>query len=799
MKPLEPYLYPEGSNLIQNDYNNAFNAVLSSPAYLQDTILPNARPSHVHLKDKYTNAEQHGTRTWSLINTHRGNPKLINVLLYLAETLETHTANLIKLQHLQYEKQLFDNSKTTTRPSSDFQLCVDSLSHFYSQPVLKLRKRHKTTTSLRSQLLSSTTTTITRNKHTIYHLLDEITDTPNAMDSNDPTIMDEDPPMYTQDSTSSLKTGTEATHPKKLSTPWVTDPSISQLTSTCLKNLHAEREKLQEAGEDPQEATQYKAPTDGIVINERNRIRLSIKRARNSDSAVPMMKAFKSFAAALRRCDTSLAFLPVSTSKQNLPSLATSTQISALDNNKLLVYFKPYFTRQKHSLSGYIYITTQLSFEDMMIAQPIYEWLETNRYSIRPCPNTEDEMVQIGALCYGSEYIFREDLKAAIQEHSMWTFPSMQTPPIIQLSKGDFRGPKKSTKMIFVHTERAKQHEVGKVFSKLYDGTSKQYPNGIMMLFIPLYDHIIHEPSYRQKVIYNHERYLGEEEALCIHGLQDFNMIVTLKNGQHVSLRMLLRSIPATQGMSRPQLFQLIETNSQNIIIATYQKSDRAHVAARKMTLETDLKAQLTPEYASKIFQSEADGLWFTPILKTKQGQIIAAPQTTKSNLDYIQYTNTILSSPPKKRTFGDHLQPPAIAVNYAGAEQPLMDPKYHQRGTRTPNQPVHSPQGPTVIHNRPIPTTMPEEIHQRFLTVENEMKEQKTWNQEQTKWNAHIDYRMDYLEDTTTSTDMKVDTILNKLDSWDIPTKRRGVNTTHEERSAPQPHLQSMSGAMES
>jgi hypothetical protein len=39
------------------------------------------------------------------------------------------------------------------------------------------------------------------------------------------------------------------------------------------------------------------------------------------------------------------------------------------------------------------------------------------------------------------------------------------------------------------------------------------------MLFIPLYDNIQHEPAYRQKVIYNHERYIGDEEAICIHGL----------------------------------------------------------------------------------------------------------------------------------------------------------------------------------------------------------------------------------------------------------------------------------------
>jgi hypothetical protein len=55
----------------------------------------------------------------------------------------------------------------------------------------------------------------------------------------------------------------------------------------------------------------------------------------------------------------------------------------------------------------------------------------------------------------------------------------------------------------------------------------------------------------------------------------------------------------------------------------------------------------------------------------------------------------------------------------------------------------------------------------------------------------------MGILEITTTNTDSKVDAILNKLDSWDIPTKRRGVTTNMEERSAPHPFLQDPSGAL--
>jgi hypothetical protein len=55
---------------------------------------------------------------------------------------------------------------------------------------------------------------------------------------------------------------------------------------------------------------------------------------------------------------------------------------------------------------------------------------------------------------------------------------------------------------------------------------------------------------------------------------------------------------------------------------------------------------------------------------------------------------------------------------------------------------------------------------------VGEELKEQKQWNNEQREWNEDMLLHMNYIEDTTTSTDCKVDTILSRLDSWDIPTK---------------------------
>jgi hypothetical protein len=88
--------------------------------------------------------------------------------------------------------------------------------------------------------------------------------------------------------------------------------------------------------------------------------------------------------------------------------------------------------------------------------------------------------------------------------------------------------------------------------------------------------------------------------------------------------------------------------------------------------------------------------------------------------------------------------------------------------------------------------------MNHRFLLVEEELKGQRKWNTEQREWNEDVILRMNYIEDTTTTTDLKVDSILSKLDSWDIPTKRRVVTSNStEERSAPYPHLHGNNGDM--
>jgi hypothetical protein len=53
--------------------------------------------------------------------------------------------------------------------------------------------------------------------------------------------------------------------------------------------------------------------------------------------------------------------------------------------------------------------------------------------------------------------------------------------------------------MIFVSAEKTKMDEVASLFHKIYDGTPKEYPNGAMMVFIPMHEDTHFSPEYRKK------------------------------------------------------------------------------------------------------------------------------------------------------------------------------------------------------------------------------------------------------------------------------------------------------------
>jgi hypothetical protein len=165
----------------------------------------------------------------------------------------------------------------------------------------------------------------------------------------------------------------------------------------------------------------------------------------------------------------------------------SSKQLEQLNEHELKLYFQPWHREQHYSLSGFFHLNTALPFEDLFTEPTIAQWLDTYQYSVKLCPSQAEEMAVIGALCYGSLWMYREDLKMHILQHQAWQEANSdpENPIVFDLIVRQFRGSKKSTQMIFVTAERSKQDVVREIFKTIYDGSSKAYPRGEMMLFIP--------------------------------------------------------------------------------------------------------------------------------------------------------------------------------------------------------------------------------------------------------------------------------------------------------------------------
>jgi hypothetical protein len=536
---------------------------------------------------------------------------------------------------------------------------------------------------------------------------------------------------------------------------WTADASVSRLSHDILKQLQLDSSSSPTGTHNKYltSTTQSNSATSIALTNQRIRFNLICHRYTMGDAKT--VQLFRSFTSSLRDIDQSLIILPVNSLKQHISGLTNQKQILAIDKNKMLTYFNPYYKKQSYSLSGYFQISTSMTFTELTQHQTIQEWLEHNRFYIKLCPSQHEEMVQVGALCFSSIFIYREDLKQSILKHPMWTDQYSQNPPIFEIYPADLTGSSKKTKMLFISVECSKQQQITSFFSDMYDGSTKDYPNGAMMLFIPLFDGITYSHEQRDKIIFKHETFIGTEEAMCIGGLSDLNNTIEIKGGHQVSLRMLMKSMPATQGMSHSQLFQFVEPNISGVTtIVTFQSCDKPFIDARKAYLEAELRKIILPGEEHKVFLNDEDGIWFSGVRKQKNGKIFTAQQPSKSTMAQYNHVTSILHSPPKKR--------PNIQTSQS---TPIIAPKpaaIPQLNTSHPTAPAQ-PRQTNPSHHPQIAAQF------QKITAEFQLQHER---------NTLFDQHIGNLETTTNKIDSNVESIMSRLDilltNTPLPSKKR-------------------------
>jgi hypothetical protein len=263
------------------------------------------------------------------------------------------------------------------------------------------------------------------------------------------------------------------------------------------------------------------------------------------------------------------------------------------------------------------------------------------------------------------------------------------------------------TKMLFISAKKSKVPQLTLFFKSLYDGKPKSYPNGTMMVFIPLNDGTLSSAEYHSKILYNHEQFLGDQMALSIGGLQNLNNMIQLKSLNHqISLRSLLKSLPATKGMSLPVLFQHVEPNFSNTItMVVFQKVDHSFIIARQSSLESEICSLLAMDEEPKVFLNPQDGIWFGGIHKIPGVQFQTSVALTKSGVQYADNVKSLMKSPPKKRS------------------APLPIPMANQSQVKPSTPPTHSP---TVPIQPSLPASSMNHINDvRFLQIQEAFSKQ--------------------------------------------------------------------------
>jgi hypothetical protein len=416
---------------------------------------------------------------------------------------------------------------------------------------------------------------------------------------------------------------------------YVEDLGISEVSDIVRLQMDNDKQNIETNTVPPPPTTQ--TPIREDHASQRLRINLIRHRfARSSDMTT--LKLFKSFISALRSSDREIAVLPFDSKKQKYTSIVSGKQLDNLNDHELKLYFQPWHREQHYSLSGFFHLNSTIPYQDLFSLAPIAQWLDTYQYSVKLCPSQTEEMSVIGALCYGSLWMYQKDLKLHIMQDQAWQDVNSDPdhPIIFDLIVRQFRGSRKITQMIFVTAERSKQDIVREIFKKIYDGTPKAYPRGEMMLFTPTRNGEQYSNDQRDKFIYNHEQYLGDEEITAIHGLQDLNTKVLLKGGKSTTIRTLLKSLPASDGMSRNYLFQVVDLNAgQTCTIVSFQKGDRSYVENRKATLEKELRSVLAPGESENVFLNDDEGIWFGGHVRLRNGKPIALNVPNKADLEY--------------------------------------------------------------------------------------------------------------------------------------------------------------------
>jgi len=184
---------------------------------------------------------------------------------------------------------------------------------------------------------------------------------------------------------------------------WVQDTSLSSIAD--LINTQLKQDAANQTNTDT---------TDKHLGEEhvpQQHLRLNLVRHRGATGSFKTIDLFKSFVLARKSADPLLVILLYASSKEHYTPITSTKHVHAVDGNKMLQFFQLYYKKQMYSLSGYLQVKSSLSYKNLIQQPQVEEWLDLHCYSLKLCPSQTEEIVPVGALCFGNLFMHREELK----------------------------------------------------------------------------------------------------------------------------------------------------------------------------------------------------------------------------------------------------------------------------------------------------------------------------------------------------------------------------------------------------
>ena len=320
-------------------------------------------------------------------------------------------------------------------------------------------------------------------------------------------------------------------------------------------------------------------------------------------------ETFKRFFIALKKIDPHAAVRPVYANDANrIPPISTSTQVQNPELLDLSKYHKSWTPNQRYGLSGQLLIETSHEFNDLV--NLLGPWLHTAYYQIMLSECQTSELVTIGTFIRASYTLCRNDLFAAtkaviatLPEESQFEFSFRADNWYCSIGR---------VNVIFVAVARDKLKQGMDYFCNMYDGVNTNVPNGIKLLFIPLYQ-IQLTPEMREKIGQEQRAWQDNEIACFVKGFCGLSMSLTLKDGSKCSLRSLLLRLPNNPNCARKTLFHGVDRRpeSDEWITLKYSRDDDACFKKRAPGIAFELAQLVVDEDVSKIFVNPEVGLHF--------------------------------------------------------------------------------------------------------------------------------------------------------------------------------------------